>query len=608
MNIINHDFLIKYSRKAYATRIGLLLMDISLSIFSLFFAAWLRQNFDTKIALILFKDLIFLVLPIRILLFRYLRTYAVILDPQGIFNIVQVVNAALLGSLAIFIFVLIFGFIGINLSISIVIIDFFILVILLGSYRFVFPVLFKNKKWGSKKSIIIVGGGKLGLLAKQIIDYDQNGIYKVIAFIDENPNLLNKYLDGVPVESIKNLKKFQGGKAILAIEDNDNLDKTKIVDVCLSNQIEILKMPSYDFWPSNNLSVKHIQKYQIEDLLGRPAIKNLNLNSEKFYAGKTILVTGAAGSIGSEIVRQLISFHPGKLILIDQAETPLVNLFLECKEKLNFAHQVPYLCSVTNERKLNEIFDKERPQIIFHTAAYKHVPIIEDHPKEAIFTNVFGTKIVALLADQYKAERMVFISTDKAVNPTNIMGVTKRIAEQLIQTIDVQSATSYITTRFGNVLGSAGSVVPRFKQQIEEGGPVTVTHPEINRYFMTISEAVLLVIEAAVIGRGGEIVLFDMGNPVKIDDLAKRMIQLSGKKVEIKYIGIRKGEKLFEELLIQEEETIATPHPKLKIAKNSNLKIFELEKFNELLDNNELINYNLIKQLVPEYNPIYRKN
>jgi FlaA1/EpsC-like NDP-sugar epimerase len=250
---------------------------------------------------------------------------------------------------------------------------------------------------------------------------------------------------------------------------------------------------------------------------------------------------------------------------------------------------------------MERVFREERPQMVFHAAAYKHVPIIEDYPEEGVRVNVLGTKTIADLAHQYRVHKMVLVSTDKAVNPTNIMGASKRVAERYIQTLNRQSPTEYIITRFGNVLGSVGSVVPRFQQQIEAGGPITVTHPEINRYFMTIPEASLLVVEAAVIGQGGEVVLFDMGEPVKIVDLAKKMIQLSGKKIDLIYTGLRKGEKLYEELLIREEETIDTPHPKLKIAKNGKSEEIPQEWLDELIHTNGEWDITLLSRLVPEY-------
>jgi FlaA1/EpsC-like NDP-sugar epimerase len=592
----------QYTSRAYASRLALVFGDVTASVLSLFLASWFRTNFETNQAINIWTNLLFLVLPVRILTFRVFRTYAVILENAGLFNVIQVVNAVLAGSLFNFIAVLLLRNFDIVLSLSVVVIDFFVLALLLASYRLLLPLLYyRRKNVRDQTPIIIIGGGDLGLLTKQMIDKDLHTPYKVIAFMDENPDLKNKSLDGIPIILPAQLSQYPAEKAIFAIRNITSAQKQRLLDVCLSAKIQVLKVPPVSNWLNEDFTVQQIAAFQIEDLLGRPAIQNLDLNSGTFYKDKSVLVTGAAGSIGSEIVRQLIAFQPAKIILLDQAESPLVDLALECQEQLSYSTAIPYLGSVTDLVKLRQLFERERPQVVFHAAAYKHVPIIEDYPEEAVRTNVWGTKNVATLADQYGVEKMVLVSTDKAVNPTNIMGSTKRIAELLIQRINADSQTAYITTRFGNVLGSAGSVVPRFRKQIEEGGPITVTHPEINRYFMTIPEASLLVVEAAVIAKGGEVVLFDMGVPVKIVDLAKKMIQLSGKDIQIKYTGLRKGEKLYEELLIDQEAVIDTPHPKLKIAKHTSGLVPDLEAFEKLIDGDHHLNLDLLKSLVPEY-------
>ena len=591
----------KYTGRAYASRIGLLLIDTLFAVLSLFLAAWLRQNFVLPGALNLFYDLILLVLPIRILSFRLFRTYAVILDSSGLFNIVQVVNTVLAGSLLNFVGVLVLRYVGITLSLSVVVIDFFILIILMAGYRMVLPFILRRNQKDERAPILIIGAGKLGLLTKQLIDHDQHALYRSVAFIDENPDLINKYLDGIPVISMAQIGVYPGTKAIFAIRNIGTTKRNELIDACLAHGIQVLKVPPISDWLSEEFDLQQIREIQIEDLLGRPAIRNLDLNTGPFYEGKTILITGAAGSIGSEIVRQLIPFRPGKLVLVDQAESALVAIELECREKWRYAQVRAYLGTVTDVQRMERVFREERPQMVFHAAAYKHVPIIEDYPEEGVRVNVLGTKTIADLAHKYRVNKMVLVSTDKAVNPTNIMGASKRVAERYIQTLNRQSPTEYIITRFGNVLGSVGSVVPRFQQQIEAGGPITVTHPDINRYFMTIPEASLLVVEAAVIGQGGEVVLFDMGEPVKIVDLAKKMIQLSGKKIDLIYTGLRKGEKLYEELLIREEETIDTPHPKLKIAKNGKSEEIPQEWLDELIHANGEWDITLLSRLVPEY-------
>jgi FlaA1/EpsC-like NDP-sugar epimerase len=345
------------------------------------------------------------------------------------------------------------------------------------------------------------------------------------------------------------------------------------VESSLQHKIRVLNVPPVKSWINGELSFKQIRKVNIEDLLGREPIQ-LNLDQIKQeLQGKTILVTGAAGSIGSELVRQILPFQPALLVMVDIAESPLYELELEIKDNPETAHQrfETVIGDIRNVDRMRNVFTTFRPEIIFHAAAYKHVPVMELNPSESILNNVMGTKIIADLALEFNTRKFVMISTDKAVNPTNIMGATKRIAEIYTQSMNSLGKTRFITTRFGNVLGSNGSVIPRFKKQIESGQPITVTDPNITRFFMTISEASQLVLEAATMGKGGEIFIFDMGKPVRIDDLARKMIQLSGlelgKDIQINYTGIRPGEKLYEELLANEENTLPTHHRKIMIAK-----------------------------------------
>ena len=335
---------------------------------------------------------------------------------------------------------------------------------------------------------------------------------------------------------------------------------------------EILDTPSFDSWMNGQLEVRNLKKVEFEDLLGRDPIK---LDLEKIQnglIGKTILVTGGAGSIGSEIARQLTRFHTKQLIIVDQAETPSFYLGEELKNKLPNCNFRIIIGDVTRSEDMEEIFKKYRPEIVFHAAAYKHVPVMELHPHQAFRVNVGGTKIISDLAIKYNAEKFVMISSDKAVNPTNVMGATKKICELLVHGLSCTKGikTQFITTRFGNVLGSNGSVIPLFNKQIANGGPVTITHPEITRYFMTIPEACQLVLEAGFLGNGGEIYVFDMGEPVKVLDVAINLIRLSGlephKDIKIKYIGLRPGEKLYEELFSEDEPMIPTHHPKISIA------------------------------------------
>jgi FlaA1/EpsC-like NDP-sugar epimerase len=360
-------------------------------------------------------------------------------------------------------------------------------------------------------------------------------------------------------------------------------------------------------------AMNQIHNVKIEDLLGREVIQMNNKRIGEEISGKVILVTGAAGSIGSEIVRQLIAYFPSKLVLVDQAESALYDLEYELAGKVPTNVQlIVNVADVSDTRRVCKIFNNHQPDIIFHAAAYKHVPLMENNPYEAIKTNVIGTRILAELASELGVEKFVMVSTDKAVNPTNVMGATKRLAEMYTQSMNQLEGvkTKFIATRFGNVLGSNGSVIPLFKKQIERGGPVTVTHPEITRYFMTIPEACELVLEAATMGQGGEVFVFDMGESVKIIDLAKKMITLSGlrvdKDIEIRYTGLRPGEKLYEELLNNDENTLPTHHPKILIAEVNTPSYAYMEvatnDLNQLLsagDNNAIVSK--IKEIIPEY-------
>jgi FlaA1/EpsC-like NDP-sugar epimerase len=399
-------------------------------------------------------------------------------------------------------------------------------------------------------------------------------------------------------------------RLIMAIKNPDKANKRKVIDICLANDVEILNVPSPTEWINGEFTTGQIKPVRIEDLLGRDSIK---LGTDKLrseFDDKVILVTGAAGSIGSEIVRQLVEYNPQKVIMLDQAESPLYNLEMELKEKRLLHLTESVIGDIRNYERLENVFNTLKPHIVFHAAAYKHVPLMEDNPSEAILTNVQGSKNLVDLAIDHEAEKFVMISTDKAVNPTNVMGCSKRIAEIYAQSAGRVSNTKFITTRFGNVLGSNGSVIPLFKKQIEAGGPLTVTHKDITRFFMTIPEAVALVLEAEAMGEGSEIFVFDMGESVKIYDLAVKMIKLSGleldKDIEIKITGLRPGEKLYEELLTNEENTLPTHHPQIMIAK---VKEYDFEEISGHIadltslfvdQNNEDI-VKMMKWIVPEY-------
>ncbi len=466
-----------------------------------------------------------------------------------------------------------------NIPLSILLIHSFSVTVLLVSFRVFVKMFYEFASATSRdrKNVLIYGSGDMGILVKRVIEGDPNGQLKLKGFIDDDRKIQGKKVDGYPVFSsqvlsrdfieAENIKVF-----IFAIKD---LSASRIKDVLksvINLGLEILETPSVDQWFNGNLQIKQLRKVQFEELLGREPIKLDIMRIEEGLSDKTILITGAAGSIGSEIVRQLTKFNYKQLILVDQAETPSFFLDNELKAKFSTCCYDLIIGDVTNIKRMDNIFRKYRPEIIFHAAAYKHVPMMEANPHEAFRVNVGGTKIISELAIKYKAEKFVMISSDKAVNPTNVMGATKKICELLVQAQARRSVTKtkFVTTRFGNVLGSNGSVIPIFKNQIAEGGPVTITDPEITRFFMTIPEACQLVLEAGFMGDGGHIYVFDMGEPLKILDIATNLILLSGlqpyKDIKIKYIGLRPGEKLFEELFNDDEPKLPTHHPKISIA------------------------------------------
>ncbi len=468
------------------------------------------------------------------------------------------------------------------LPFSILIIDYFISIFLLTTYRALVKILYlelhNSKK--DKRLVAIYGADSAGVVTKQTLDRDQGTNYQVIAFFDDDSQLRKKRLLGVPIYSAQQLPRFllssKPDVLVISTLHLSAAQKQEIAERCLQQKVKVLHVPPMDKWINGELSFQQIRELRIEDLLERDTIQ-LDFNQiNNQLKDQTILITGAAGSIGSEIDRQVVQFNDRQLILLDQAETPLHNLELEFRTVFRFQNYQTIIADVRNPLRMQQIFEEFRPNVVYHAAAYKHVPLMENHPQEAIQTNLWGTKTTADLAVQYGCQRFVLVSTDKAVNPTSIMGASKRMAEIYVQSLDRNlrsngQQTHFITTRFGNVLGSNGSVIPLFKKQIAEGGPLTVTHPNMSRYFMTIPEACQLVLEAGAMGKGGEIFVFDMGQSIKIVDLAKRMVRLSGlevdKDISIVFTGLRPGEKLYEELLNDAETTIPTHHPKIMIAR-----------------------------------------
>jgi FlaA1/EpsC-like NDP-sugar epimerase len=465
-----------------------------------------------------------------------------------------------------------------------------------------------------RSRVIIYGAGEAGLITKRTIDQEAYAGMSVVAFIDDDKNKSGKKLEGANIYHTRKAEElFASGKIdeiIISIQKIDPDRKSEMINLALKYNITVLNVPPVRSWINGELSLKQIRTIKIENLLERDTIKLDSTIVRAQVAGKRVLVTGAAGSIGSELVRQILAYEPARLITLDQAETPMHELELEVKSQWKDAPCEYVVGDVRRNDRIQRMFEAYQPQIVFHAAAYKHVPLMEENPSEAVLANVLGTKNLVDVADKYGVETFVLISTDKAVNPTSVMGASKRVAEIYAQSKNAQSKTAFITTRFGNVLGSNGSVVQLFKKQIEDGGPVTVTHSEVTRYFMTIPEAVQLVLEAGAMGTGGEIFVFDMGQSVKIVDLARNMIKLSGlvvdKDIEIKITGLRPGEKLYEELLTDEENTVATHHPKILIAKvreydhvKVQAQVQSLIDMFDSQDNDEIVLG--IKKIVPEY-------
>lgn len=448
---------------------------------------------------------------------------------------------------------------------------------LLSGYRFFVKEFFDYAKRSvtKRKQVVIYGAGIAGRATADLIESNHLK-YELLFFVDDDPKKGNTRIHGKNViftgnELRQTLKEANIDELIIASQKITNEKKRTAIELCLELGISVKQVPSVAKWVGGHLSQKQIKDVRIEDLLGRKQISVASSNAVNEFSGKVILVTGSAGSIGSEISKQLIRCGPMKLLLLDQAESGLYDLMNDLNaEKSNLKFVESIVCDITNKSLLERVFVAHKPDIVFHAAAYKHVPLMEDHPFEAINTNIFGTKILADLSVEFGVSKFVFVSTDKAVNPTNIMGATKRAAEMYIQSYTHVSKTDFITTRFGNVLGSNGSVIPLFRKQIAKGGPLTVTHPEITRYFMTIPEACSLVLEAGSIAQGGEIFVFDMGKSVKIIDLAYKMLALAGlepgKDIEIIFTGLRPGEKLYEELLSTKENTKPTHHPKIMVA------------------------------------------
>ncbi|MDP4637537.1 MAG: polysaccharide biosynthesis protein [Crocinitomicaceae bacterium] len=498
---------------------------------------------------------------------------------------------------------------------SVLIMEFIASMTFIVGGRFIIKLLYLEsiKDRNTQESVIIYGAGVSGLITKRTLEKDTLNQQIGVAFIDDNPKLQGSRIEGITVYNSKQLSKikseFNAQTLIVAIQSPDNIKMQAVVDEAMKLKMTIQKVPNPKTWINGAFSSKQLKKIRIEDLLGRDIIELNNDQLSNEISNSCILVSGAAGSIGSGLVQEIARLVPKKIILLDQAESPLYDLQFELNQHFNGLNYEIVVGDICNLERMQHLFQQYAPDIVFHAAAYKHVPMMELNAAEAVQTNVKGTKILADLSLETGVKKFIMISTDKAVNPTNVMGASKRIAEMYVQKLNEQQKTQYITTRFGNVLGSNGSVIPLFQKQIENGGPVTVTDERITRFFMTIPEACQLVLEAASMGKGGEIFVFEMGQSVKIVDLARRMIQLSGleigKDIDLTFTGLRPGEKLYEELLANEENTVPTHHQKILIAKTRVENDEQLQHIQTLIqlcaDQNNVAIVQQMKRIVPEF-------
>ncbi|TBN17680.1 polysaccharide biosynthesis protein [Hyunsoonleella pacifica] len=607
-----------YSQK-FASKWLVFVIDLAIVTIAFFAAYFIRFNFTLNFDLEQFLIQTPILLVISIISFLLVGSFKSVIRHTGFADVINVFKAVSLIALITTLVVLVnssLRFIP-NFTIPKSIIVFHVLLsfVLLSGCRLLFKFGYNYLKCKliSNKNVMIYGAGDSGIVTYNALMNNTKTNYNTILFIDDDQKKKGKLINGIgilPPSAIDErfIKHNNIDEIIIASQSIDPSNLIHFVDSLIDFEVKIKKVPPIEDWINGEFSSSQIKQFQIEDLLGRPQINIDNPNLLNEFNGETVLVTGAAGSIGSELVKQLANFNLKKLILVDQAESALYDVQQDLKRnnKHNF---IAIVADIRDGLRIDTIFQTEKPTMVFHAAAYKHVPLMEKSPYEAIKINVNGTKLLADTASRYNVKKFVFVSTDKAVNPTSVMGATKRMAEMYISCLQKESKTKFITTRFGNVLGSNGSVIPLFKKQIERGGPLTLTHKEITRYFMTIPEAAQLVLEAGTMGKGGEIFIFDMGESVKIYDLAKNMIKLSGlsypEDIDIKITGLRPGEKLYEELLANGENTLSTYHKKILISKTRELDYIKVKAaIEELCITNRFQSNNIvmkIKGLIPEY-------
>lgn len=600
-----------------------LLIDVLIIVVSSLLAYALRYDFRSLFSESSSIDVtIVCTVAVNLIFFRAFRTYSNVLRFSSFVDIMRIFVALTVSyALLLIASIVVKSFTNINVApITVLFMSYIISFAMMACSRIVVKIFFEALNFDGSRSanVFIYGAKEAGVNIAKALRVSLRNHYRLRGFIADEPELINKVMMGVKVFPnddmlIENLDDRDVHTIIISPAKMEALKHSDMADRLLAHNIKLMTAPPLSEWNNQFLDRTQLKEIQIEDLLQRNPIEIDIHKVASHLEGKRVMITGAAGSIGSEIMRQVASFNPYKLILVDQAETPLHDIRLELQDRWRDIDAETIIADISNVTRMEEIFRRYKPQYIFHAAAYKHVPMMEDNVSESIQVNVYGTRTVADLAVKYGAEKFVMISTDKAVNPTNVMGCSKRICEIYVQSLAKKllaeggHVTQFITTRFGNVLGSNGSVIPRFRDQIQRGGPVTVTHPEIIRYFMTIPEACRLVLEAGSMGNGGEIYIFDMGKPVRIVDLAKRMISLSGRTdVKIEFTGLRHGEKLYEELLNVKELTKPTYHEKIMIA---TVREYDYDEVNERIQKLIDVSYTYdqmkivaaMKDIVPEF-------
>lgn len=608
-----------YSQK-YASKWLVLGIDLALVTLTFFATYFIRFNFTLNFDINQFLFQIPFLTVIAAFSFLVIGSFKSVIRHTGFTDVVNLFKSVSLMSLLAIVFVLFNRITNLvpefTIPLSIIVMHAILSFVALSASRLLFKMTYNylKCKFVTSKRVLIYGAGESGIITYNALVSNLSSRINIVGFIDDDSKKNGKAINGVSIFSKNKVtKSYIESNAIdeivVASQTLDSNNLLHLIDSLIDLDVKITKVPPIEKWINGELSAKQIKQVQIEDLLGRAPIEIDNPNLLNEFNGESILITGAAGSIGSELVKQLANFHVKKLILVDQAESALYDVEQDLKRSGKESFVTAIVADIRDGLRIDSIFQEHKPTMVFHAAAYKHVPLMEKSPYEAIKINVNGTKILADTASRYDVKKFVFVSTDKAVNPTSVMGATKRMAEMYISCLQKESKTKFITTRFGNVLGSNGSVIPLFKKQIENGGPLTLTHKEITRYFMTIPEASQLVLEAGTMGKGGEIFIFDMGESVKIYDLAKNMIKLSGLRfpedIDIEISGLRPGEKLYEELLANGENTLSTYHKKIMISKTRELEYSKIKSdIEELCITNRFQNNNIVmkmKNLIPEY-------